>query len=276
MLNVWKDFVITIFGIMSSLIAVGVLFLLEKYCDISIYSLTVYYIIPFGAIGAGFIAASGYYVGALILNHRPSHVLLVNMIILSVATFFLSYAVYYHLATYNDQPISNFISYWQYLAYELEHLYVKSKYDTNGKIEYLGQVGYFIGLVQMVGFAIGAIFVYQYLSLEAYCNKCSCYFSKVGKKIKYLWEDSNLYRTLNDLADKISKGQLQEAINTHRSLGEAEQLASTETRVTMDLRNCKECDNYWLRMSVERKIQNSWKNVEHSCASAVSATLEPS
>lgn len=266
MSNILKDLAITLFGVLSSFIAVFILFLLEKYCDISIYALTLYYIIPIGAVGAGFIAASGYYVGALVLNHRPSYLLLVNMIILSVGTFFLTYLVYYQLATYKGQPLSDFMSYSQYLAYILEHLYVKHMSSTTiaEKREYLGQAGYFIGLVQIIGFAIGAVLVYQRLVLQAYCNNCSQYYVKIAKQVRYLWEDKNLYKTLNDLAGKISKGSLQEAIDTHYSLGEHKELASTEICVTMDLRNCKKCDNHWVRMSVDRKTQKSWKTVERT------------
>ena len=84
-----QDLLVTLFGALSSLLAAIVLAYCELQLNVAIYSFTAWLIIPIGAIGAGFVAASGYYIGSRIFNHKPDKTILLSMVMISFATYFL-------------------------------------------------------------------------------------------------------------------------------------------------------------------------------------------
>src|SRR4051812_1746689 len=46
------------------------------------------FVIPVGALLCGFVAATGYWIGARLFNHRPTRMLAVHILIISLGTYF--------------------------------------------------------------------------------------------------------------------------------------------------------------------------------------------
>src|SRR5262249_57035018 len=90
-----QDFLVSTFGAITSILTAIILYLIEKGIGFSFYSLMVWFFIPVGAIGAGFVAAGGYYFGAKFFNHRPTLLILFNMVAISIGTFILVYYLDY-------------------------------------------------------------------------------------------------------------------------------------------------------------------------------------
>lgn len=77
---------VILFGAVTSVVTAAVLFLLGLRGDDSILDLTAWTLVPVGAIGAGFLAASGYYIAARALRVRPGIILLAGVFAISAGT----------------------------------------------------------------------------------------------------------------------------------------------------------------------------------------------
>jgi hypothetical protein len=62
--------------------------LVEQRFGFSFYSWTFWFVIPAGALLSGFAGASGYLAGSLFFGRRPTRLLLLNIVIASISTFF--------------------------------------------------------------------------------------------------------------------------------------------------------------------------------------------
>lgn len=71
-----QDLVVTAFGVVTSIATALLLFVVEQSFSVSLYTWTVWFVIPVGAMLAGFVAASGYYAGARLFGHRPTPLIL--------------------------------------------------------------------------------------------------------------------------------------------------------------------------------------------------------
>ena len=66
--KVAQDFIVWLFGAVTSVFTVLILAFLEQTWDFAFYSWTFWFIITGGAICCGCVAASGYYFGARLFN----------------------------------------------------------------------------------------------------------------------------------------------------------------------------------------------------------------
>ena len=82
-------------GLATSLLTAIILWWVELRFGFAFYSWTFWFILPIGAGLSGFAAASGYYAGSRIFNQRPTRLLLLNSLLVSVATFFTIYYLSY-------------------------------------------------------------------------------------------------------------------------------------------------------------------------------------
>src|ERR1700730_6465648 len=84
-----QDLLVAGFGAATSFLTAIILAAIEIKFGFSVYGFMFWFVVPGGAICSGFAAASGYYAGARYFNHRPTKVLLLNMVVISITTFFL-------------------------------------------------------------------------------------------------------------------------------------------------------------------------------------------
>src|SRR5262245_6601007 len=93
--NAGGDFLIGICGLTTSLLTALILWLVQRKLGFAFYMLAFWFVIPAGAMLSGLVAASGYYGGAWFFGRRPTRVFLINVIMISVATyFFIRYLQY--------------------------------------------------------------------------------------------------------------------------------------------------------------------------------------
>src|SRR5215472_9625885 len=113
--RVAQDFLVSGLGALTSIITAIILVAINVTLDFSIYGWMIWFVIPAGAIACGVVAASGYYFGARLFNHRPTGLLLLNMAAISVTTFFLIHYFKYNLLDVNGTPIRDLISFTDFL-----------------------------------------------------------------------------------------------------------------------------------------------------------------
>ena len=74
------DLLVGFCGFVTSALTAVILWLIESTTGFAIYSWMVWFVIPAGAGLAGFAGATGYYAGSWFFGHRPTRLLLVNMV----------------------------------------------------------------------------------------------------------------------------------------------------------------------------------------------------
>jgi hypothetical protein len=107
--RVAQDFLVTAIGVFTSIVTAVILVVVDLKFDFSLYSWMFWFVVPVGAILCGFAAASGYYFGARLFNHRPTGVLLLNMAAVSVTTFFVIHYLNYYFMEIDGRSVHNFL-----------------------------------------------------------------------------------------------------------------------------------------------------------------------
>src|SRR6202453_4326983 len=185
------------FGAATSFITAAILAAMDIHWDFSFYSYMAFFIIPIGAIFSGFIAASGYYFGAWIANARPTKLILLNMVIVSITTFFLIYYLEYYFMVIDGKAVRDVIAFLDFLKIEVVHttLQFRMRATKIGSPIELGSLGYLFALLQIIGFGVGGFAVYGFLSSKPYCEACSKYLVARDSQIRYTNDPERLTGT---------------------------------------------------------------------------------
>ena len=169
-----EDLLVTGAGMATSAAVAYGSFALEQRWHEAIYTWMADYVLPLGAIGCGFVAAIGYWAGSRLFNHRPTRLLLANIVLVSLGTFFAIYHLHYTHDTINGVPVDQLMSFPDYLAGVTSHLTYKISGTGAGlgPVE-LGKWGWGVSALQVLGFCLGGWLVYAELAAVAYCVDCS-------------------------------------------------------------------------------------------------------
>ena len=261
-----QDLVITIFGAISSLLTAVILFWIESHWNLSIYSFMLWFVIPVGAIGSGFVAAGGYYLGSILFNHKPKGTILLNMVAISIGTYFLIQYLDYLFLEIEGQRIADAISFWSYWDVSISHQSVQFsvKGRSVGDAIDLGNMGYVYACLQVIGFAIGGFAVYGYLASQVYCDKCSRYFSKKGVAARYTGDSDALQNFLKKLAVLLEESKLSEIISLHANEGGSKVFDAKQhhLQTQIEIKKCKNCNKHHLKFSVSKKNKDDWKELD--------------
>jgi hypothetical protein len=256
----------SVFGLTTSILTGLILWFVEQKFGFAFYSWTFWFVIPVGAGIAGFAAASGYYLGAWLFGHRPSRLLLVNILIASVATFFFIHYLSYSTMQIEGKKVSDYISFWEYLNIAIRSASMSLRFHARdiGSTGELGAFGYAVAALQILGFAAGGFCVYAYLTTKPFCDKCSRYLSAKGKQIRYSTDSEKLQQAIPHVLGLIAKEDLSTAIEHHRSspdFGSSSSPKGCRLRTLIELRSCKECGLHWLKFTTEQLSDNEWKEI---------------
>jgi hypothetical protein len=158
----WKtmqDFLVIGFGIGTSVLTALILALVETKLGFALYSFMWWFVIPAGALISGFAAASGYYLGAKLFNHRPTRLLLFNIVSVAVTTYFLVNYLNYSLMEIKGQSVSELIPFDKYMDIVLTHqsMEFRVRGAKLGETGEMGNWGYFTAVLQILGFAAGGL-----------------------------------------------------------------------------------------------------------------------
>ena len=174
------EVVLTLAGAASSALAIGVVWFGSAFLDFDLSTLTLWFIVPAGAVATGMLAASGYYLGASWTGRRPTRLLLLNMVLVGFTTFVvLRYLAYSGLVFEDGTPISTEVGFWQYYRVSIEHMTMTVGRSGNpdiGTTGELGMLGYGVETLQFAGFLLGPVAVWFMLGAKPYCEPCGRYF----------------------------------------------------------------------------------------------------
>ena len=179
-----KQLLVAAMGITSSLLTGIILAFLDVFSGFAIYSWSIWFVIPVGAILSGFAGASGYYAGAMMFHQKPAGGVLFNMVAASISTFILVYYIPYYMLEVESIRVKDSISFWQYLDFTFTHSSLRLLRGSSSTGE-LGSLGYVNAALELIGFSLGGVSVFVYLSMNPYCEKCSRYLKKTGRQDRY-------------------------------------------------------------------------------------------
>lgn len=241
--GIGAEFLITIGGIVTTLATIGANALISRWLDFNLLSLSVWFVIPVGAIIGGMGAASGYYFTAIITHTMPSRRFLLEMVAIGVSAWFLGQWIEYATLTLDDgTSVSSLVSFWDYFKFHAEHeqLTIRTRYGGNvGSTGELGALGYAREVLQLLGFMVGGLVVWNALSEKEMCSGCRKY-AKVDR-----------------LLTAASAEQFQAVLNDSRielpGLVEAAKAAIGKQRfigLDLTLAQCPRCMREWARPAV--------------------------
>jgi hypothetical protein len=252
-----QDLIVTAFGFVTSWATAYALVYFEHEHQVSIYAWLYAFIIPVGAILSGFVAATGYWIGARVFNHRPTKSILWNMVTVSILTFFMIHEQGHDLAVKRGYPKG----YWTYLQEVTESMsYSSGRGSSKTAGEPLGALGYGVVALEILGFTFGAFAVYGVLRSRQYCEPCSKYFSKKGQRLHHLADLNQLNILAQKFHQAMSEQRYQEAINEYCAQPKAK-MWKKSVMSTLQLFYCKNCGKHQIVFSASTRNGNQWAPV---------------
>lgn len=186
--------VILIAGAAASLATLMICFFMLPW---NVMFFTMSYVIPLGAIGAGFVAGIPYYAAARLVSYRPGYALTAVMMALAAAGFVgMFYAFFLKLTMNMDMKGGTFIDFMQ--SY-LSHVQIK-RAGSSGEGTELGGFGYALFALQIVGFIAPFAAYTAILRLQSFCVPCDKFYKKIGRITKKFEDAEALNVFLGKLA----------------------------------------------------------------------------
>jgi hypothetical protein len=259
-----QDIVVGLFGLATSGLTAMILWLVDDKLGFSLYSWTWLFVVPVGAIAAGFAGASGYIAGARLTQRRPSPLLLLNILIVSLTTFFLVHYLEYRSLDIQGKHVADYISFPMYLDAVIESSSMSFMVRTTkvGETGRMGWFGYIPAALQVLGFALGGLVVWGYLTSLPYCDRCSRYLTKKGKQERFSTDVESMQSNVSDVRSWLGAGEAGAAAKAHASFGRPDEPIGTPLRSTFAVYYCTKCSRHWVGFAVERKDGESWKEIE--------------
>lgn len=261
-----EDVLVTGAGMATSAAVAYGCFALEQRWQESIYTWMIDYVLPAGAIGCGFVAAVGYWIGSRLFNHRPTRLLLVNIVVVSLGTFFAIYHLHYTHDLVGGMTADKLMSFPDYLLGVTSHMTYKGSGSgvSEGAVE-LGKWGWGVSALQVLGFCLGGWLVYGVLASATYCSACSMYFKKQWRqttKWKDLDEMQQVYATTATLMDQQ---QFQPALDQCASRGDKVRFG-IKGLLMMEVRCCSGCGNRQVLFSAHKRQGNQYPRIARTVA----------
>lgn len=256
-----QDILVSTFGLISSLITALILVFVELQFNFAIYSFTFWFIIPVGAFFSGFAAASGYYFGAKLFNHKPGGLILLNMILISVGTFFIiNYLIYISL-NIDGKQVSDYVPFSTYLDLSIRNTSMRLIRSRSASTGALGSWGYIVAILQILGFAVGGFATYGWLTSIPYCDKCFKYFSSKGKQKRYFSELESIKNQYEIMRECVINNDLKGAIEKHTIEGNEAPWEIDKICSRIELNFCKSCKKHHFKYVISALKKDEWKDI---------------
>jgi hypothetical protein len=254
----------------TTILTAAVMVFLEQAFDFAPYSYMVKLVIPIGAIISGAVAASGCYIAARALNHKPTSLVLAGVLGLSTLTFFLVNYLDYYLLSVDGENVRDYISFGRYLAISLDNMVMCVSPCIGTGLD-LGPFGYLVAALQILGFFLGGAAVYGYLRSAIYCETCSRYFTFKQTITRYFADAHSASANYEEMLALLKGGQYEEALARHAAAGSAVRQGDSTVASVVQLRYCRACLRHHIRVVLKRREKKDWREIPSSRAAVYTA-----
>lgn len=179
-----ETFGVLLCGLATSILTAIAVVAISKVTGFDIFTFSLWFVVPVGALLTGFAAAAGYYFGSLYFHKRATWHLLIQMVVIAGVTQALIYYMGYATMVLDDgTKISDVIPFWNYLDILLTsaHYQVGRTMADTGEV---GSFGYWLAGFQFVGFLVGGFAIWAFLQAKPICQKCDLYLRPLAKREK--------------------------------------------------------------------------------------------
>ena len=206
-----EDLFVTGFGFATSTAVAWGSWYSASHWDFAIYTWMYAFVLPIGAVICGFVAATGYWIGARVFNHKPSKTLLINIVLVSLTTYFAIHHFHYTHDKIQGVAIEKIVpSFPDYIKNVTENMTYKigRSYNEDDQGTQLGKWGWGVAVLQVLGFSFGGFSVFGLLSAVPYCDRCKKYLSQKKSRIAN-WKDvSQMQAAYQEVALLMQQGHL--------------------------------------------------------------------
>jgi hypothetical protein len=179
-----EHFGIALCGLATSILVAIADVALARMVSFDFFTFSLWVVVPVGAMLTGFAAASGYYFGSLYFHKRATATLLVQMVVIAGITQLLIYWMGYTTLVLEDgRRVADLVPFGQYLDIALTkaHYRIGRAQSDTGEV---GSFGYWMAVIQFVGFLVGGLAIFMFLRAKAVCPNCDLYLRPLSKKQK--------------------------------------------------------------------------------------------
>jgi hypothetical protein len=244
-------------GLATSVVTAILVTVINNLTGFSLFTFSLWFIIPVGAIFCGGVAASGYYVASFLLHQRPTKLLLLQMAVITALTQLLIYYLEYATFDVDGVPASQLVSFTEYMDISLTRAHYSIGRAAQIDTGEIGDTGYWLALLQFIGFMLGGVFLYFYLAARPFCERCGKFFRLLKSKLDVFpdveefsaYYDSEFVDPVDSAAFAARVAQVHEAKVENGAV-------KLETR----LLECPGCHEQLVRESVE-VLRGEWKPV---------------
>jgi len=243
--------------ITSALTAIAVL-LIEKLVGLNIFTFMLWLVVPAGAALTGFVAASGYYFGTLYFHTRPGILLFVQMVLIAGFTqWLIYYAEYLTLILDDGRRVSDFVSFANYLDVRLTQAEYRIGRGSSSSGP-IGQLGYWVALLQFVGFLLGGVVCFIILRQKPVCDTCQKYYRPLGSVDKKFSEQDQFIAHYDTMfSSPVDSEDFAKAIRTKADA----KVAQGTINLRSSLLGCPSCKEQIIDDKVQVYNGSDWKDL---------------
>jgi hypothetical protein len=262
-----QDISVVVMTALTAVITAAVLAYVEQAFNIALYSYMLWFVVPAGAIGSGLVAASGCYIGARLLHHRPTRFVLIGVLAVSAMTFFLINYLDYASLTVDGLLVRDAIPFTTYLTITLSNMSMSvcTHGTCTGGLN-LGPFGYLVAALQIVGFFLGGVVVYNYLHTLGYCEACARYLTFRQARSRYFVDAQEATTQYAEVTGLPQQRRYSEALARQASSGTEKPQKNSVVATVVRLKYCKSCLRHQISFFLQRRQNNEWKEIEKSRA----------
>ncbi len=171
-----RSFLLLLAGVATAVLTAIGLLLLEETANFSLYSMTIMFVIPVGAILSGMVAGTGLFGAARLMNMRPHFGVLLNMLVAGAIVYFLINYVPYQRMVAESPEFAEQFTFPTYLDLRIRSTQVMVGRGGNGQAVELSPFwAYTREIIEGCGFLLGGLFLFGILGSAPYCESCSKY-----------------------------------------------------------------------------------------------------
>ena len=271
----FKSYGVALIGMLTSVLTALLLWFLEHRFGFGIYGFSILFIIPVGAIGSGLVAASGYWYAARKLNRRPTWGLLVTMLLISAGCYVLIQYLHYRSAsvvvdekTVSLSQLVSFFDFWKLMVEQMS-LGRAGRDSMSGE---LGQWGYVFAALQVIGFALGGVFVYFLLAATPWCEGCYQFLTRRA----LLRRKSAEPEALQPMLERLEGQPVQVWPELVASFGEGEKVKKAVSELSLEERGCPVCARLWRKLEIKVQQKGQWSTIWQGASFVDAAAPETS
>jgi hypothetical protein len=247
-------------GFATSILTALLVTVASRLTSMDLYTFSVWFVIPIGAILTGLAAASGYYYGCLYYHVRPNRLLFAQMVVIAASTQLLIYYIQYDTFILNDgRRISEFMSFKRFVDVSLTSAHYKVGHAMQTDTGEVGSLGYGFAGLQFLGFMIGGALIYGALLGQPMCSKCQKYFRLLGTNVKTFDGSAELSQYHDQLfVHRVDSPQFAEIASAiHKSKPK-----KGSCKLELQLRGCPECKSQLLTKDIGVLNKNGWQSID--------------